>query len=162
MARGFASGWAAYKIAQAVVDETGEEVAERTVARRAAEWRAEMARRKSARERMTDLVEAMKAGNMDASEMIQALAMDHLAENPDALTDSDPVEVQGLALSAEKVRLKRREMDLRERAIAVNEKKLALLEDREKRAVAALAGGEETMSPEDRIREIKGIYGLAS
>ena len=161
MLRGFSAGWTAARIAQAVLDATGEVVAERTVARRAAEWREETAERKAQRERMADLVEAMRAGGMDGSEMIQALAIDQLVEHPDALTGADPIALHGMSLDAEKVRQKKRELDIRERVVVVDEKKLALLEEREKRAVAALASGEETMSPEERINEIRRIYGLA-
>jgi hypothetical protein len=161
MLRGFAAGWTAARIAQAVLDATGEVVSERTVARRAAEWREETAERKAQRERMADLVEAMRAGGMDGSEMIQALAIDQLVEHPEALTGADPIALHGMSLDAEKVRQKKRELDIRERVVAIDERKLGLLEDREKRAVAALAGGEETMSPAERINEIRRIYGLA-
>jgi len=160
MAQGFAQAWTAARIAQAVKDATGEEVAARTVSRRAAEWRGERDRRQGARERMADLVAAMRAGGMEASEMIQALAMDHLVEHPEALTGADPVELQGLSINSEKVRLKRRELDIRERSVLVNEKKMALLEAREQRAIAAVSGGDEKMTPEERVKEIRAIYGL--
>jgi hypothetical protein len=144
MMRGFAAGWTALRVAQAVKDETGEEVTPRTVARRAAEWRAEVARRRSARERMQDMVAAMKA------------------EHPEALTGADPIEMQRLSLESERTRLKRREMDLRERTIAVQEKKLAVLEEREKRVIAALTGEATVKTPEERNAEIREIYGLPS
>lgn len=160
MVRGFAQGWAAVRIVQAVKDETGVVLSPRTVSRRAAEWRAERDRRRLARERMEDLVGAMKAGNLEASEMIQALAMDHLSENPEALTGSDPVKVQGLSLAAEELRLKRRQLDIRERAVAVNEKKLQILQEREQRAIAAVKDDREDLTPEQRIERIREIYGL--
>lgn len=160
MARGCAEGRTAAWIVQAVADATGETVAPRTVARRAAEWRSEDARRKAARERMEDLVAAMRANDMDASEMIQALAMDHLVEHPEALTGADPIELHGMSLDAEKVRLKKRELDLRERAIAAVERKAKLLEDREERAKAALGDERQAMSPEERLAEIREIYGI--
>lgn len=161
MLRGFAAGWTAARIAQAVLDTTEEVVAERTVARRAAEWREESADRKAQRERMADLVEAMRSGGMDGSEMIQALAVDHLVEHPEALTGADPVALHGLSLKAETVRLKARELEIRARVVAIDEAKMALMEARERRAVAALAGGEDTMSPAERINEIRRIYGLS-
>jgi len=160
MHRGFAAGTPARAIAQAVKDTTGEEVMERTVARRAEEWRAEKARRMAARERMTDLVAAMKEGGMEASEMIQALAMDHLVEHPEALTGADPVDLQGLSLEGEKLKLKKREIDIRERAVAIDERKLAMLEDREARLKAAAAGGKKEMTAEERIAEVRSILGL--
>lgn len=161
MLRGFAGGKTAAFIAQAVLDATGEIVSERTVARRAAEWREETAERRAQRERMADLVEAMRAGGMDGSEMIQALAIDHLVEHPDALTGADPLELHGLSLDAEKVRLKKRELDIRERVVAIDERKLALLQEREERAKAALVSDKETMTDKDRINAIRGIYGLS-
>jgi hypothetical protein len=158
MADGFAAGRTAAWIAQAVRDATGETAAERTVARRAAEWRAEMRRRTSARERMEDLVAAMRSGNMDASEMIQALAMDRLVDDPDALTDADPVKVQRLSLVSEDLRLKRRKLELLERQVTVNEKRVKLLEDRDSR-VKAVAEKPE-LSAEERVAEIQAIYGI--
>jgi hypothetical protein len=161
MLQGFAQHRTAAWIADAIHDATGEEVATRTIARRAAEWRAELARRTSARERMQDLVQAMKAGNMDASEMIQALAMDRLVDDPDALTGADPIKVQGLSLAAKEIRLKKRQLDIRERQVIIGERKLHLLEERDQRARAALEDKGETMTAEERvqrIREIKLLY----
>jgi hypothetical protein len=162
MVQGFVAQKTAAWIAQAIQDATGETVAERTIARRAAEWRAEVARRRAGRERMEDLVAAMKAGGMDVSEQIMALAQSHLMEHPDALTGADPVDLQGLALESEKMRLKRREVEIRERVVAVDERKMALLEEREKRAIAALTreGGGRRMTDEERVAEIREIYGL--
>jgi hypothetical protein len=161
MCRGFAAGWTAARIAQAVKDATGETVAERTVARRAAEWRMEMADRKARREHVADLVAAMREQGMDGAEMIQALACDQLMEHPEQLTGADPIELHGLQLDAEKVRQKKREMDIRERVVAIDERKIALLEEREKRAIAALTkDGVEAMTPEERIAEIREIYGI--
>jgi hypothetical protein len=158
MLRGFAAGWTAERVARAVSEEAGETVSTRTIARRAAEWRAEMARRTSARERMEDLVAAMRSGNMDASEMIQALAMDRLVDDPDALAAENPVRVQKLSLQAEELRLKRRKLDVQERQVAVTEKKLALLESRDAR-VKAVAEKPE-MTAEERLAEIQAIYGI--
>jgi hypothetical protein len=162
MARGFALGWSAKRIAEAVAESTGEQLAPRTVSRRAAEWRAEMDRRKAARERMSDLVAAMKAGDMDASETIQALAMDELMDHPEALTGSDPIKVQSLSLAAEELRLKKRQLDIRERSVVVTEKKLQILEGREQRAIAALQDGKDEMTPEERMQKIREIYGLSN
>jgi hypothetical protein len=161
--KGFAAGRTAAFLAQALHDETGDEMSERTVAREAAIWRADMADRKARRERMADLVAAMRDAGMDGTQMIQALAIDHLVEHPEALTGADPIELQGLQLEAKKVELKAREIGVRERAMSIDERKLALLEEREKRAVAVLKseGGERQMTPEERIAEIRSIYGIA-
>ncbi len=160
MLQGFSRGWTAVRIAQAVLDATGEVVAERTVARRAAEWREETAERVAQRERMADLVEAMRAGGMDGSEMIQALAIDHLVEHPETLTGADPVELHGLSLKAKTVELKKRELDIRERVVAIDEKKLEMLAAREARALAALTSDKVTMTAEERLEEIRSIYGI--
>jgi len=161
MLRGFAANWTAARITQAVLDETGEVVAERTVARRAAEWRMEADDRNSRRERMADLVAAMKESGMDGSEMIQALAIDHLVEHPEELTGADPIELHGLSMDAEKVRLKKRELDIRERVVAIDEGKLKLLEAREKRALAALEVPDDAMTPEQRLAAVREALNLA-
>lgn len=162
MVSGFQQSMAAEKIAQAIKDATGEVVAVRTVARRAAEWRSELARREQARERMEDLVRAVREGGPEGSEMIQALAMERLIENPDALFEADPVKVQKLHLQAEELRLKKRALEVKERAIAAVERRLELLEAREKRALEALQGDKgETMTDAERVRRVREIYGLS-
>jgi len=147
MLQGFALGKTAAFIVQAVKDATGEELAERT----------------ARREHMQDLVAAMREQGMDGAEMIQALAIDHLVEHPEALTGADPIELHGLQLDAKKVQLKEREIAVRERVAAIDERKMALLEERERRAIRALTreGGDRQMTPEERIQEIRSIYGIA-
>ena len=162
MARGFAANQPAAAIMHDVLLATGEIVKLRTMSRRAAEYRAEASLRKEAREHMHGLVAAMKEGGVEASEMIQALATDYLVEHPETLTAADPVKVQALSLKSEELRLKRKQLEVRERAIAVLENKARLLEAREERAKAALAAPEEKLTPEERIKEIRAIYGLAS
>jgi hypothetical protein len=166
MVLGISEGRSAAFISQAILDATGEQVHERTVSRRASEWRAEVSSRKAARERMENLVAAMKAGNMDASEMVQALAMDRLVENPEALTGADPIQLQGLALKGEELRLKRQQLAVRERAIEVVERKLKLSEVREQRAIAATAELEKKAEQGEQISaadvaKIRAIYGLS-
>ena len=155
MSRGFAAGWAAERIARAVKDETGEAVAPRTVARRAAEWRDKKRRYEAAR----DQCRAMKEAGFDGAQMIEALAFERLIENPDALVKADPIEFHSLGLAAKKVALKEREVAARERSIAIDERKMKLLEDREQR-VRAAADPKVAMTPEERLAEIRGIYGL--
>jgi len=162
MMRGFAERKAAAAIVREIEAATGEKVAPRTMSGRAAKWRAATAARQIAHERIDDLVAAMNKRNLDASQMIRALALDRLIENPDAFTDSDPIKVQRLSLQGEQLTLKRQELALRERALRVLEKKTRLLEAREERAKAALADGREILSPEQRLAEIKAIYGLTS
>lgn len=156
MLQGFAEGHTALWIAKAVANATGEVVAERTVARRAAEWRDSRVQFDRAKQQYA----AMKAAGLDGVEMLQALAFERLVENPGALTSADPIKFHGLGLEAEKVALKKRGMDLRARQIAVAEKKVALLEAREQRAVAVLGDDKPELTAEERLREIREIYGL--
>ena len=134
MHRGFSAGWAVARIVQTISDETGETLSLRTVARRASEWRAEVARRRDARDRVNLIVEAAKNNGFDASQVIQALATDHLYEHPEALTGADPIELQTLNLKSEELRLKRQQLAVRERGLAVIERRLKMYEDRESAA----------------------------
>jgi hypothetical protein len=156
MLQGFAEGHTALWITGAIADATGEVVAARTVARRAAEWRDKCAQFDRAKQQYA----AMKAAGLDGVQMIRALAFDRLVENPEALTGADPIKFHGLGLEAEKVALKKREMDLRARQIAVEERKLGMLEAREQRAVKVLGDDKPEMTAEERVREIREIYGL--
>lgn len=161
MTAGFIASRPAAAIAQMLWDELGVRVTVRTVSRRASEWRAERDRRARAKERMEDLVGALRGGNAEASEMIQALAMETLQNDPDALTSADPVKLQTLAIQAEELRLKRKQLDIRGRGMAINERKLEMLEAREKRAREVLEGEKgEAMTAEERVQRIREIYGL--
>lgn len=152
-------------IVRLVAEQTGEQVTERTVARRAAAWRAEQARRQSSREQVEDLVAAMKAQDVTAAEMAEALMMDALAMHPERFQNADAVKVVGTGLYAREVRLKERKIALQERAIAAVEKKLEMLLDKQRRADAAAAELEakaergEQISAED-VARIRSIYGL--
>jgi hypothetical protein len=161
MARGFAEDWTANRTAQAIKDETGESISWRSVARRNAERRAEMERRKLARERMEDLVAAAQKSGLDASEFVRALALEALENNPDALSSADPIKVHGLALNSEGMRLKKRALDLRERQVAVSEGRLKLIDDRERRAIAAISRANQRVSAAEILEEVRRIYGLA-
>lgn len=160
MMRGFAQGWAVVRIVQAISDDTGEQLSPRTVARRAQEWRAEVSRRQEARERVGMIVAAAKENGFDGSQIIQALATDHLFEHPEALTGADPIEIQTLNLKAEELRIKRRQLAIREREVAAVERRAQLAEEKEKRALEALADHGEAISPEQRVEKIREIYGL--
>jgi hypothetical protein len=165
MIAGFIAKKTAAEIAAEIAQATGETVAERTVSRRREEWQAEQDRRRAARERMEDLVAAMKAGDMPAADMILALAGAKLQEDPEALTGGNPLRLQEMALKAQVVAQKERQLDLRERAVAIVEKKLQLQEERMGRADAAAAeleekaGRGETITA-DQVAKIREIYGL--
>jgi hypothetical protein len=160
LAAGFAAGRPSAFIAQAVLDTTGETVSERTVGRRAAEWRESKARFERAKEQYA----AMKAAGMDGGQMIEALAFERLLNDPDALTGSEPIEFHKLGLEAEKIALKKREIAVRERVVDLETKKVALLEARERRAIAVLAGEDKgaAMTDEERVAAIREIYGIRS
>ena len=165
MVAGFRSKMTYRAIARQIAGDTGEKVSERTVARRGNEWRAEQSRRRAAREQMQALVDAMKKGEWSAAEMIQALATDALMQNPDALTNADPLRVQAQNLRAEELRLKREELELRKRTVTLDEKKAGAMLERERRAVEAAeelqekAGRGEQLTGED-LDKIRSIYGL--
>ena len=140
--------------------EIGEDVPERTIARRAAEWRQSQERRENARLYVHDLVAAMKAQDVTAAEMVQALATDALLADPEAFTSGNPALVQRQNLKAEELRIKRAEMETRRRALDLDERKFALMQSREQRAVAALEEKGETMTAGERLQRVKEIYGL--
>lgn len=157
MAAGFRERKPAAIVAGLVRQATGETVAPRTISRRAAAWRAAESRRQAARDQMNDLVSAMKANDLTAEEMLRALAVQALLENGAAL-QAQPVDLQML-------RIEERKVALRERAVENDARRIALLETREKRAVAAAdelaakAGRGESISPDD-LQKIRDIYGL--
>ncbi len=159
MAAGFGQKLTARAV-RARLAEIGVEVPERTVARRAREWNAEQSRRQAAREQVHALVAAMKAEQMNASEMLQALAVDALMADPEAWAGGDPIKVQGQNLYAEEIRLKREQLELRKAQHQLNVRKLTAMEERERRAAKALEKPDSELTPEERLREIQEIYGI--
>jgi hypothetical protein len=145
--------------------ETGEDVAERTIGRRKSEWEANEKRRKSAREQMQDLLDAMRGGNHTASEMVNALAIESLMRDPEGFIDSDPIRMQRTSLLAEQVRLKRDQLDLKKREVALNEAKFDLLKRQKDQAIAEVealekkAAAGESISTEG-LKKIRDIYGI--
>jgi len=152
-------------IAAKVLAVTGEKVAPRTIARRASEWGLESRRRQAARDQVSDLVEAMKANDFTATEMINALATQALIDSPTGFTNADPLAVQAANLRSEELRLKSETLRVKERAVAVAEQKMKILQAREQRTLeataelAAKAERGEKISPED-LQRIRDIYGL--
>ena len=69
--------------------------------------------------------------------------------------------MQAQNLKAEELRIKRSEMELRRRSVELDEKKLETALDRERKALELLRP-EAAMTPEQRVDEIRGIYGLAA
>ena len=144
--------------------EIGVEVNERTIARRGREWGEERRRRQAARDYVSDLV-AAAAENPEASQVLGALATDALIADPDGFKAGDPIKVQRLNLRAEELRLKRAELEIRQRLVSAEETRLRMLEAREQRAIHATdelkakAARGEQLTPED-IDRIREVYGL--
>lgn len=145
--------------------ETGEEVAERTISRRHSEWRAKQERLNASREQMQNLLDAMAGGNHTASQMVNALAIEALMRDPEGFIDTDPIRMQRTSLLAEQVRLKREQLDLKKREVALNEAKFELLKRQKDQAIAEVealekkAAGGESISAEG-LKKIRDIYGI--
>jgi len=157
------SGFRAKKTYRAIaldLADIGSKVPERTIARRGHEWQAEQSRRQGAREQVQDLVAAMKSENLSAAEMLQALAVEELMRDPAAWSGKDPLRVQSQGLQAEKLRIEREAMETRKREVAMAERRLDLVEARERRAAAVLEKPEAELTPEQRLLEIQAIYGI--
>jgi hypothetical protein len=156
MLAGFTAGRTALWLIGAVKEATGEAVSERTMARRAAEWRGA----RDQFERAKDNFRAMKEAGLDGGQMIEALAFEQLLTDPTKLTGADPIKFHGLGIESKKVALKEREVAAKERALAIDERRIAMVEAREARAVAVLGVDKPELSAEERLREIREIYGL--
>jgi hypothetical protein len=109
---------------------------------------------------MEDLVAAAEKGGVEPSGFIRVLVLEALEANPEALTSAEPVSLQQMALDAERVRIQRGRMEIQARRVAVDERRVGMLEEREKRVVAALTDTAEMVTPEERERRIKEIYGI--
>lgn len=131
----------------------GMEISERAVARAGAEWREEEERRQAATEQMQALIAAMKREEMNAAEIVHALGVQALLEDPEEWRKRDPLE-------AEKLRIQRETLEVRKRQVELGEKKLAAMVEREARAAAVVADEDEKITPEERVRRIREIYGI--
>jgi hypothetical protein len=166
------AGFAAAKTYRAIVAEvkqkTGERVAERTLARRAVEWRREEARRAAAREHARNLVAAVKENNLAAPEILVAMATDQLLMDPDSFRKADPIDIQRTNLEAEKLRIKREELEVKKRQVAIDEQKLALIKDRQAKLAAETerleekAAKGEQLTTEEIARIRQQVYGLTA
>jgi hypothetical protein len=148
-----------------IKEQTGETVAERTLARRKSEWEAEADRRLRGREQMEDLLAAARSGDHTASEMVNALAIEQLMRDPDGTLSLDPIALQKTSIAAERVRLQRDNLELKRRQIALDEAKFAQLKREKELAIAATdelekaAKGGKQLTADD-LRKIRDIYGL--
>lgn len=154
-------------IAARIAAETGETVAERTIARRKSEWEAEQRRRQAGREQMEDLLAAARAGDSTASEMVNALAIEQLMRDPEGTLTLDPIELQRTSIAAERVRIQSRRLDLTERQVRLDEAKFELMKSEREKAIktaeeleAKVSSGKQ-LTAED-IGRIRSIYGLGS
>jgi len=165
MKNGFAGKKTSAAIAREIKENTGESVNPRTVGRRALEWRNWWTARRARTDEARAMVEASRAGDLTASELIQALAIQALVDDPSGLTSQNPLKVQSQNLRAEELSLKRQALTLKQREVAVTEARLQLLQERERKAaeVAAELGAKATqgkvITAED-IGRIREIYGL--
>lgn len=163
-------GFGARKSARAIQVELksiGTTVTERTLQRRYAEWFQEQRRLQSGREYVENLVAAMKANNMQATEIITALATDQLIQNPDAFLAGEPAEVQRVNLEATKLQVKREELAIKKADQELKQKKFEAMQTKLMRIKEAAKSAVETadksgeMSPEVR-KKILEVYGLAA
>ncbi len=162
----FAEGLTAAETTARLKDTLDVELAERTVGRRKAEWTEAQARRQRGREQLEDLVSASRKGNATASEMLTALAMQQLMNDPDGVMELDPIALQQTSIKAEQVKLQAQSLALKEREIALSESKFALLKAERERALAATSELEKKAQSgqqltADDIRRIREVYGLA-
>lgn len=166
MKAGFRDKKTSTEIAREIESTVGVRIHPRTIGRRALEWREEMGRRQAKKEEMQALVAAMDEGDLTASGVIKALALQALLDDPSAFGSQNPLKVQSQNLRAEELMIKRDTLKLKEREVAVNEGRLRLLQEREQRVLATtqeletkLATG-KSVTPED-IRRIREVYGLS-
>ena len=152
MLREFRQGTPAAIVARLVLAETGEQLAPRTIERRAAEFRAAQKRQQAAREQMDALVHAAELSDLTAEGMLRALAFQSLLEDPQSM-GANPVALQGL-------RIKEKEVDLKARQIAMQESKLKLLLERERKVAEADKTVGKELTPEEFHQRVRDIYGL--
>ena len=145
--------------------EIGVDVPERTIARRGQEWGEERRKRQAKRDYISDLM-AAAVENPEASQVLGALATDALIADPDGFTGGDPIKVQRLNLQAETLTLKRAELEIKRRAVATDERRLALLEERARRAdeteklLREKPAGEQLTS--EQLTRMHEIYGVSA
>jgi hypothetical protein len=167
MKQGFADKKTSCAISREIAEATGETVNPRTIGRRALEWRNWWDARRARIDEVRALVEASKAGDLTSSEVIQALAMQALIDDPGSLTSQNPLKVQSQSLRSEEISLKREGLRLKAREVAVNEGRLQMLQERERKAAEIAAelenkatqGKSITVEDMARIREVYGLSG---
>jgi hypothetical protein len=149
-------------IAVQIKEATGEAVAERTIARRKSEWETAEKTRTERREFAQNLVEAARRGDMRASDVVSAYAMEQMLRDPEGIMALDSIDLQKNAIAGERVLIQRKALELKEREIALNEAKFELLKQQKEQAIAALTEKSEAITPEDRIRRMREAYGLST
>lgn len=167
MNKGFTQKKSSAEIAREIEAATGERINPRTIGRRGLEWRAAMDRIREQKEQMQALVAAMEEGDLTASGVIKALALQALMNDPEAFRKQNPLKVQSQNLRAEELIIKREALRLKAREVAVNEARLQMHQEREKRTLAEVQELEKktsqgcTITPQD-LQRIREIYGLNS
>jgi len=168
---GFQEGKIGRVVYAELLDLFGQEVefSQRTVERELENLKRRWKQRERRREWMADLVAASEKGNIEASQMVKALAMQGLENDPESFIESDPIKVQALALEGEKIRLKRAKLEQDNQRLALDREKFEGLKtkllgirdqaEKAKKAMeAAKARGGEL--PQDVEKQILAIYGL--
>jgi hypothetical protein len=162
MLAGITAGKDSAAISAEILAATGEIISGRTIARRASEWRVRCQTREAATEKALAIISAVKKSGVTGDEFIHAQIVEQLMDRPEQIA-ADPK----LALQAGKLKEDRRRNDIRERSLAVDERKVTVLEDREKRARQQIAdllakvkrGGQVTA---DELERLDREYGLAA
>jgi hypothetical protein len=161
MVCGLEKGTTAKAISEQVKKATGEKIAARSVGRFGTDWRAQREWRRRLRVRLHLIAEEGKRQGQDPSELLIAVACEHLEMNPNCFEDADPLPVQRLGLQAESLQLKHRQVEMQEKRLGLEQRKVELVEERE-RVIAAMKDKQkgEELSPEERITRVREIYGL--
>jgi hypothetical protein len=155
---GFQEGKIGRVVYAELLDLFGQEVefSQRTVERELENLKRRWKQRERRREWMADLVAASEKGNIEASQMVKALAMQGLENDPESFIESDPIKVQALALEGEKIRLKRAKLEQDNQRL---ETKLATIRKQAEAAKEAVNKAGESISPELK-RQLLDVYDL--
>jgi predicted Holliday junction resolvase-like endonuclease len=165
---GFQEGKIGRVVYAELLDLFGQEVefSQRTVERELENLKRRWKQRERRREWMADLVAASEKGNIEASQMVKALAMQGLENDPESFIESDPIKVQALALEGEKIRLKRAKLEQDNQRLALDREKfeglktkLATIRKQAEAAKEAVNKAGESISPELK-RQLLDVYDL--
>jgi hypothetical protein len=165
--RGLREKWTFTKIVAEVLAATGEKVAQSSLARYASKWAAQTQRVQEKQDQAAAFVSAVKAGNLSAAEMTEALLTQALIESSAALLSVEPDklsreqrEFQKLELKRQEIQIRREELELDRRKLDALEAKQKAIDERVKQAVAP-ENADLTEAEKSRIRKIYGLDAAA-